>query len=70
MSAQLVPLSEILRVVDTTRERSMRHKDLLPVVYVMGDMAGKTDLPVVQYAVMRKRVAGPIPKRPASRRCC
>jgi len=46
MSGQLVPLSEIVKVVDTTRERSIHHKDLLPVVYVTGDMAGKTDSPL------------------------
>jgi multidrug efflux pump subunit AcrB len=45
-SGQLVPLSEIVKVVDTTRERSIHHKDLLPVVYVTGDMAGKTDSPL------------------------
>ena len=46
MGGQLVPLSEIVEVVDTTREHSIYHKDLLPVVYVVGDMAGKTDSPL------------------------
>jgi multidrug efflux pump subunit AcrB len=46
MSGELVPLSEIVKVVDTTRERSVHHKDLLPVVYVTGDMAGKIDSPL------------------------
>ena len=39
-------LSEIVRVVDTSREHSIYHKDLLPVVYVTGDMAGETDSPL------------------------
>ncbi len=43
---QLVPLSEILTVVDGTREHSIYRKDLLPVVYVTGDMAGATDSPL------------------------
>ena len=42
----LVPLSEIVAVVPAVREYSIHHKDLLPVVYVTGDMAGKTDSPL------------------------
>ncbi|WP_456415564.1 efflux RND transporter permease subunit [Thiolapillus sp.] len=41
-----VPLSEIVSVVPSQREYSIHHKDLLPVVYVTGDMAGKTDSPL------------------------
>ncbi|MEJ2528910.1 MAG: efflux RND transporter permease subunit [Gammaproteobacteria bacterium] len=41
-----VPLSEIVKVIPTKREHSIYHKDLLPVVYVTGDMAGKTDSPL------------------------
>ncbi len=43
---RLVPLSEIVEVIDTQREYSIQHKDLLPVVYVTGDMAGETDSPL------------------------
>ncbi|MGB5639101.1 MAG: efflux RND transporter permease subunit [Sedimenticolaceae bacterium] len=42
----LVPLSEVVTVVPTVREFSIQHKDLLPVVYVTGDMAGDTDSPL------------------------
>ena len=42
----LVPLSEIVQVVPAVREYSIQHKDLLPVVYVTGDMAGETDSPL------------------------
>lgn len=45
-SGELVPMSELVTVQDTTREHSIYHKDLLPVVYVMGDMAGSTDSPL------------------------
>jgi multidrug efflux pump subunit AcrB len=46
LGGQLVPLSEIVSVVETTGEHSIYHKDLLPVVYVTGDMAGETDSPL------------------------
>ena len=42
----LVPLSEVVAVVPAVRELSIQHKDLLPVVYVTGDMAGETDSPL------------------------
>ncbi len=42
----LVPLSEIVQVISSQRSHSIQHKDLLPVVYVTGDMAGKTDSPL------------------------
>ncbi len=42
----LVPLSEVTRVVATTREQTIHHKDLLPVVYVTGDVSGGTDSPL------------------------
>ncbi|GAB4124930.1 MAG: efflux RND transporter permease subunit [Sideroxydans sp.] len=42
----LVPLSELVQVVQTQRDRPIYHKDLLPVVYVTGDMAGALDSPL------------------------
>jgi multidrug efflux pump subunit AcrB len=45
VSGALVPMSELVKVQNTAREHSVYHKDLLPVVYVTGDMAGKTDSP-------------------------
>jgi len=46
LSGRLVPLSEIVSVMETSREHSIYHKDLLPVVYVTADMAGRTDSPL------------------------
>ncbi|HRW65670.1 MAG TPA: efflux RND transporter permease subunit [Candidatus Competibacter sp.] len=43
---QLVPLSEIVDVERTQRENAIYHKDLLPVVFVFGDMAGTLDSPL------------------------
>jgi multidrug efflux pump subunit AcrB len=45
-SGALVPLAEIVEIVPAQRERSIHHKDLLPVVYVTGDMAGELDSPL------------------------
>ncbi|MES2918262.1 MAG: efflux RND transporter permease subunit [Pseudomonadota bacterium] len=42
----LVPLADVTRRVETTRDQTIYHKDLLPVVYVTGDMAGDTDSPL------------------------
>ncbi len=42
----LVPLSEIVDIETTQRENAIYHKDLLPVVFVFGDMAGRLDSPL------------------------
>jgi multidrug efflux pump subunit AcrB len=42
----LVPLSEVTHVEQTTWDDAIYHKDLLPVAYVTGDMAGKLDSPL------------------------
>jgi len=45
-SGQLVPLSELVEVQEVVRENTIYHKDLLPVVFVFGDMAGALDSPL------------------------
>ncbi|MFC6440354.1 efflux RND transporter permease subunit [Bowmanella sp. JS7-9] len=45
-TGSLVALSEVTKVVEATREQTIYHKDLLPVVYVTGDVAGDTDSPL------------------------
>jgi multidrug efflux pump subunit AcrB len=42
----LVPLTEIVNVHDSKWEQTIYHKDLLPVVFVTGDMAGRFDSPL------------------------
>ncbi len=54
----LVPLSEVVRPVRTDRERPLYHKDLLPVVYVFGDQAGRVDSPLYGMFSARGKVAG------------
>jgi len=43
---QLVPLSELVRVVDARWDGAIHHKDGLPVVYVTADEAGTLDSPL------------------------
>jgi multidrug efflux pump subunit AcrB len=45
-SGALVPLSELVEVLESERQHSVHHKDLLPVVYVEGNMAGEIDSPL------------------------
>jgi multidrug efflux pump subunit AcrB len=47
----LVPLGELVRVERQTAERSIYHKNLMPVVYVTADVAGSVESPV--YAIFR-----------------
>jgi multidrug efflux pump subunit AcrB len=53
----LVPLSELVEVMPAAREKTIYHKDLLPVVYVVGDMAGKVDSPLYGMFGIKSRMA-------------
>ncbi|UCV22114.1 efflux RND transporter permease subunit [Ferribacterium limneticum] len=55
---QLVPVSELVEVRDAAREKAIYHKDLLPVVYVVGDMGGKLDSPLYGMFDIRSRING------------
>ena len=50
-----VPLGAITRVVETTEPPSLYHKNLLPVTYVIGDVAGIVESPV--YAILQMNTA-------------
>ncbi|HEY1392723.1 MAG TPA: efflux RND transporter permease subunit, partial [Methylibium sp.] len=50
---QLVPIRELVTVSDAQREQPIFHKDLLPVSYVVGDMAGALDSPLYGMFKMR-----------------
>ena len=52
----LVPVSELVDVLPATREQVIYHKDLLPVVYVTGDMGGKLDSPLYGMFDIRSRL--------------
>ncbi len=53
---RLVPVSELVEVRDVAREKAIYHKDLLPVVYVIGDMGGKLDSPLYGMFDIRSKV--------------
>ena len=42
----LVPLSEVVTISEMPWDATIYHKDLLPVVFVTGDMAGRLDSPL------------------------
>jgi multidrug efflux pump subunit AcrB len=47
-----------VKVVENERDRPIYHKDLLPVVYVVGDQAGRTDSPLYGMFAARGKFAG------------
>jgi multidrug efflux pump subunit AcrB len=53
---KLVPIRELVTVTDSKREQPVYHKDLLPVHYVVGDMAGAIDSPLYGMFKMRSAV--------------
>jgi multidrug efflux pump subunit AcrB len=56
MNGTLVPLSELGRVVETTAPVSLHRKNLQPVVYVIGEVAGTQESPVYAILDMAERV--------------
>ena len=52
----LVPLAELARAVGGERERPAYRKDLLPVVYVVADEAGRLDSPLYGLFAARPRI--------------
>jgi len=53
--APLVPLGELVKVERSTVEKSIYHKNLMPVTYVIGDVAGVIESPV--YAIFKMNKA-------------
>jgi multidrug efflux pump subunit AcrB len=53
---RLVSISELVRVREQSREQVLYRKDLLPVVYVTGDMAGELDSPLYGMFDIRSRL--------------
>jgi multidrug efflux pump subunit AcrB len=56
-SGKLVPLGELGRWEKTVRERNIYHKNLMPVVYITADVAGREESPVYPILNMDKRIA-------------
>jgi multidrug efflux pump subunit AcrB len=56
-TGKLVPLGELGRWEKSIRERNIYHKNLMPVVYVMGDVAGREESPVYPILDMNDQIA-------------
>jgi multidrug efflux pump subunit AcrB len=54
-AAPLVPLRELITIEQTTVDKSIYHKNLMPVTYVIGDVAGVVESPV--YAILKMNKA-------------
>jgi multidrug efflux pump subunit AcrB len=53
----LVPLSEVVRLERGVAEKTIHHKNLLPVMYVTGDVAGAVESPVYAITEMNRKLA-------------
>jgi len=53
----LVPLRELVRVDTATVDKSIYHKNLMPVTYVIGDVAGEVESPVYAIQQMNRALA-------------
>jgi multidrug efflux pump subunit AcrB len=54
-NSQLVPLRELVRLENSVIDKSIYHKNLHPVTYVIGDVAGVVESPV--YAILKMNSA-------------
>ncbi len=52
----LVPLRELVRLERSFDEKTVHHKNLMPVTYVIGDVAGVVESPVYAIAQMNERI--------------
>ncbi len=59
-NGQLVPLGEVVRVEERTGERTIFHKNLRPVQYVIGEMAGRSPVEAV-FDLHRWLATNPLP---------
>ena len=54
---QLVPLRELVKIEKTITDKSIYHKNLMPVTYVIGDVAGTIESPVYAISKMNEALA-------------
>ncbi len=52
----LIPLRELVHLEEKKIDRAIYHKNLLPVIYVVGDVAGKQGSPVYPILAMNKKL--------------
>lgn len=53
----LIPLRELVTIERTNTDKSIYHKNLMPVTYVIGDVAGEIESPVYAIQAMNKAIA-------------
>jgi len=53
----LIPLRELVTIERTITDKSIYHKNLMPVTYVIGDVAGVVESPVYAIQAMNKMLA-------------
>ncbi len=51
-----VPISELVRIVDGRADPELFHKNLMPVSYVFGDLAGRIESPVYALAALNRKL--------------
>ena len=56
-AAPLVPLRELVTIEEEKIDKAIYHKNLLPVTYVIGDVAGAKESPVYAIFEMNKKLA-------------
>ncbi len=56
-SGGLVPLTSLVKAEKTANDKSIYHKNLMPVVYVIADVAGAKESPVYAILEMQKKIA-------------
>jgi len=59
---QLVPLRELVRIEKSITDKSIYHKNLMPVTFVIGDVAGAMESPVYAIRKMNEALAKLDPK--------
>ncbi|MFH2045656.1 MAG: efflux RND transporter permease subunit [Pseudomonadota bacterium] len=53
---KLISLSSLVKISDTKNDKSIYHKNLMPVVYITGDVAGEKESPVYAILEMKKAI--------------
>jgi len=55
-TGQLIPIRELVKPVKEKTDKAIYHKNLLPVIYVTGDVVGRQESPVYAILAMNKKL--------------
>ena len=56
-SGAMVPLREVVTAIPIDSDKTIYHKNLLPVIYITGDVVGRQESPVYAILAMNKAIA-------------